>query len=458
MAYRSNLVPAIQWHEGMLLSPQHFQQQELRNFQVLSYHLNHIAPYHWGIRLLKFDPVTLPTGLIRILELEAVMPDGLIVQHVAEVDGFQLEVDATPLKDILQTQELTLFLCVPEYTPGASPVIGEWPRYISISGDPVIDDNVIDNVIQIPRLIPKMRLILSDHSPQRYISLPLAKLKYVDESYTFGKYEYPCLWVDQLSLIGELCGALVRRLRDKAAYFSDKWQSQIGTALINETSNQMRPLITYLPLLEGMITSDRIHPFHLYQGLCLLAGQLATLRLGQIPPLFPQYDHNNLYATFAPLLEWCNLLIDSLEKAYSILEFTKKDRMFSIMLQPEIFMSSILVGLKAPTSMTELELADWMRDAIIASESFVETARIRRITGAPRALIEDKVLLDLMPGRGVLIFKVDMDPHFVKPGERLCIFNPADAVEVRPTQMVLYLKSDILTPTPEIKINENGLD
>lgn len=458
MAYRSNLVPAIQWHEGMLLSPQHFQQQELRNAQTLSYHLQYLAPYHWGVRILKFDPVTLPTGLIRVLELEAIMPDGLIVQHVAEVNGVQLEVDATNQKDLLQNQELTLYLCVPEFTPGSSPVVGEWPRYVSVNGDPVIDDNVSDNIIQIPRLVPRVQLILGESPPQRYVSVPLAKVKYVDESYTFSKYEYPCLWVDQLSLIGELCGALVRRLRDKAAYFSDKWQSQIGTALITETSNQLRPLITTLPLLEGMVSSDRVHPFHLYQGLCMLAGQLATLRLGQIPPLFPQYDHSNIYASFVPLLEWCNLLIDSLEKAYSILEFTRSDRVFSIMLQPQIFMPTILVGLKAPTSMTELELADWMRDALIASESFVETARIRRITGAPRTLIEDRTLLDLMPGRGVLIFKVEMDLHFVKPGERLCIFNPADTPDHRPTQVVLYLKNDILETSRGIKINENGLE
>lgn len=458
MAHRSNLVPAIQWHEGMLLSPQHFQQQELRNFQLLSYHLQHMAPYHWGVRLVKFDPVTLPTGLIRILELEAIMPDGLIVQHVAEVNGLQLEVDATSQKDLLQTQELTLFLCVPEFTPGSSPIVGEWPRYLSINGDPVIDENVNDNIVQIPRLVPKMKLILGESAPQRYVSIPLARVKYLDEAYTFAKYEYPCLWVDQKSLIGEFCGALVRRLRDKAAYFSDKWQSQIGTALITETSNQLRPLISSLPLLEGMVTSDRVHPFHLYQGFCMLAGQLATLRLGQIPPLFPPYDHNNIYTSFVPLLEWCNLLIDSLEKAYSILEFTKTDRVYSIMLQHEIFVPTILVGLKAPTSMTEQELADWMRGALIASESFVETARIRRITGVPRALIEDRALLDLMPGRGVLIFKVEMDLHFVKPGERLWIFNPADTPEHRPTQVVLYLKNDILTPSHEIKISENGLE
>jgi len=31
MAKRKRLIDAVQWHEGMLLSPQHFQQMSLRS-------------------------------------------------------------------------------------------------------------------------------------------------------------------------------------------------------------------------------------------------------------------------------------------------------------------------------------------------------------------------------------------------------------------------------------------
>jgi type VI secretion system protein ImpJ len=446
MSYRPPLVPAIQWHEGMLLSPQHFQQQELRQFQMLSYHLGYLSPYHWGVNHLKFDPVTLPTGVIRILELEAIMPDGLIVSHMAEPEGWQLELDVTPYKAAIQERNLTVFLGVPEYTEGSSPITGEWPRFKSIEGNPVEDENVNDNVIYIPRLLPRLKLIVAEKAPARYVAMPIAKIGFADESFVLNQYEPPCLHVKQTSLVGELLGALVRRLRDKAAYFSDKWQTQIGTPLIGETAQQLRPLLTCLPLLEGLVLSNRTHPYQLYQGISLLSGQLAALRLGQIPPLFPVYDHHHIYASFLPLLDWCNLLLDSLEKAYSILEFTLKDRLFSIMLQPEIFRPTILVGLKAPSTMSEGELADWMRDAIVASESYVETARIRRITGAPRSVIDDQEQLELMPGRGVLIFRIELDPHFVKSGERLCIFNPADTTEMRPTEIVLYLKNEMIMP------------
>ena len=92
------MVPAIQWYEGMLLAPQHFQQQELRWHQLMSIHLNHLSTHHWGVIDLEFDPITLPTGLLRILNLKAIMPDGLVVTHLSMPDALPLELDLTLAK------------------------------------------------------------------------------------------------------------------------------------------------------------------------------------------------------------------------------------------------------------------------------------------------------------------------------------------------------------------------
>jgi len=54
-----DLPGAIQWHEGMLLAPQHFQQLSIRYEELLHYHLMMISPFHWGIRRLKIDQVLL---------------------------------------------------------------------------------------------------------------------------------------------------------------------------------------------------------------------------------------------------------------------------------------------------------------------------------------------------------------------------------------------------------------
>jgi type VI secretion system protein ImpJ len=440
MVMQHRVVPAIQWYEGMLLSPQHFQQQELRWHQLTSIHLNHLSAHHWGAIDLEFDPVTLPTGLLRVLNLKAIMPDGLIVTHLATPESFQLELDLNLFKQQIMDIGATVYLVVPEYIDGLSPLRNEMPRFGSIEGETVTDDNTSDNVVQIPRLIPKISLMISDVPPARYTSFPVAKVGYVDESFILKAYVPPCFRVPQVSILGEKCGMLVRRLREKAAYLSEKWQAQLGTPLIGETTSQMRPLVQSLPIIEPLLLSDVAHPFQLYQAVLQVAGYVSALRLGQIPPIFPSYNHNDLLGTFQSVFDWVNIIIDSIEKAYSILLFAQRERLYTIKIQQEIFTPQILVGLKAPSTMTEGELSDWMQDAIITTESHFESARIRRITGTHRAVVQDQELYDLMPGRGVLIFKIDAQPQFISPGERLIIVNPADSNDKRPTEIVLYLK------------------
>ena len=85
--YSLALTPAVQWHEGMMLSPQHFQQSDLRHHQILSHQLMLSSYYHWGVYALKLDPIVLPDGLVRILELEWVA-DSLVelYEFLAKID------------------------------------------------------------------------------------------------------------------------------------------------------------------------------------------------------------------------------------------------------------------------------------------------------------------------------------------------------------------------------------
>ena len=74
---------AIQWHEGMLLAPQHLQQLSQRSESLVHYHLHSVTPFFWGIRHLEIDQKRLTTGVFWVVKLEAVMPDGLVVSHQA---------------------------------------------------------------------------------------------------------------------------------------------------------------------------------------------------------------------------------------------------------------------------------------------------------------------------------------------------------------------------------------
>ena len=52
----------IQWHEGMLLSPQHFQQLQARLDAQSAWQLLAAQPLAWGVRRLEIDHGALAGG------------------------------------------------------------------------------------------------------------------------------------------------------------------------------------------------------------------------------------------------------------------------------------------------------------------------------------------------------------------------------------------------------------
>lgn len=436
---KTPVTPEIQWHEGMLLSPQHFQQMELRNQQILTYHLHRLSPFYWGIHHLKFDSVVLNNGIIRILEIDAVMPDGLIVSHFGDTNSL-LEIDLTPFHNNLSKEEMTVFLVVPERTLTNSPVIGEHPRYISVESDDIIDDNSPDNVIRIPRLMPKVSLIINTTPPPRFEYIPIAKVVYQDEAYLLKPFVPPCFFVHQNSLLWQKLAALTLRMREKASYLTEKWQNQIGTELLEETTALLRPLAESLPLLEAVVSTNKTHPYDLYLILCSLAGRLIPLRLGQPLPSFPAYHHNDILKTIDPLLDWMDRIISSIERTYTIVPFLQKDRLFYHKLSSQWAEEKLLIGIRSPLTMDPQEMAEWVRECVIASESHLESARLRRVTGAAREVVLGDELTDRVPGSGLLLYHITVDPQYIKPGENLMIFHAADQPDKRPVAIVLYTK------------------
>ena len=69
----------IQWHEGMLLSPQHFQQEAARVDSLMSSQLLRSQPRAWGIASLSVSEAALASQQFEVEQLEAILPDGTLV-------------------------------------------------------------------------------------------------------------------------------------------------------------------------------------------------------------------------------------------------------------------------------------------------------------------------------------------------------------------------------------------
>lgn len=441
-------VPAIQWHEGMLLSPQHFQQLELRHTQMLSHHIAQTSPYYWGITHVLMDIVALPAGIFRVLQVTAILPDGLQI-HVEEGEH-PLEVALDGWKEACVREDVFVYLSVPAHPLTGSTLGGDAPRYRSVDGGAVLDDTSPEHSVEIPRLQPVLSLQVGHSPPSRHVSVPIAQVGFVEESFVLLPFQPPCFYLTPTTDLYQTCAAIAQTIREKASFLTEKWQNQMGTPLVVETAAQLRPLLEILPILEPFLQLPEVPPYTLFQMMCDVAGRLSSLKLSQPPPLFPPYHHEHIRARLEPLFSWIHLILESIEKLYSVILFTRQDRHFTyplVSLPPRMIgegvygkSTGLFIGVKGSSSMTERDLEHWVAECIIASRSHLERCRMRRITGATRALLDAQEALAFMPSRDVLVFRLEIPSDFIDMQEMLHIVNYADTDDKRPVDVFLYVK------------------
>lgn len=458
----ADIVAAIQWHEGMLLTPHHFQQLSLRQEQLLHYTISSLIPFAWGILRLEIDPVSLVEGQLTIVALEALLPDGLIVAHHAQVTDLSL--DLKKYGGLLKQQPaLLVYLSVPRYLPTA--LEGE-QRYQSVEGEPVKGLNEGEGEITMPRLQPRLQLTLGEEPPRnRYTSLPLAQVTYKNEAFALTPFIPPVLQVHTHSPLGKQLSAILQQAHGKAKFLSEQLRSssaiQLDKALLFNTQNVLQGLGTALPQLEAMLATQVSHPYPLYLSLCSLAGSIATFTSAMVPPVFNAYNHNDLRATFTPVVQFIEAILDRIRESYIVIPFDRQNQQTTLKItsewqwlgQQNYFvlrleerqvlvaknLTYVVIGFKGFEGQPPLaELVSWGESCQIGSHSYINSIRERRIYGAKRQrLVEKDNYLNLIPPHDVALFQVEISPEFIALEEVLIIVSEL-ANLAPPVEVMLY--------------------
>ena len=438
---------AIQWHEGMLLTPQHFQQSSLRNEALLSYHLALVAPFHWGITRLAIDTTALVGGSYRLQELEGVLPDGTVVSHSA-ADGQVLEVSLEPYQEQMKTAPVMVYLAVAARELGGVSVGGDLARYDSREGPSTLDENTGEGELRIPRLRPRLRLMLGERPPAKYICMPLARIGHVNETYAATSYAPPALSVPLESQLGQLCATVATRLRETAVFLSERVASsgaigQSGRSISSESDQQIRALVSGLPGFEAVLHTGRAHPYALYVALCNLVGQVSGVGGATLPPPLPTYDHDNPLSAFDRAARFIVTMVDQVQLNYAVLPFRFSNGVYSLQIEPEWLKQRFTFGIRVGQGVRESDAIDWLDGALIGSAVLAQSMRERRVLGPDRQRIDRDDDLDLVAPRGIILFSIEADPEFIEQRGSLTIFNSSVNVEKnRPSEIVLYLSRE----------------
>lgn len=422
---------AVLWEDGMLLSPQHFQQGAQRQEELLHYHIGLDMPYHWGVVRLVWDEGQLAGNLLRVRALEAVMPDGMAVRHHPRET---LEVDLTEHAEKARIAPVRVWLTVPARRGAGEPWQGSLQRTAPTEGDRAVDEHTGEEIV-IRRARPVLRLEAGPRPANGYVSLPLAEVQVSEEAFKLTGYVPPLLRCSEDTQPYQWCMSLAQKTRNRATELAQR-----GVAS-DAVHRSVRVMAGALPPFEAVIQTARAHPFTLYHALCAFAGWLAGAIPGTVPPVFPAYDHENLDVSFRTVGRFATGLLNRMAETRQTQRFVLHAGGFRLpVLNAEwVRPEGLVVGLLAAEGASEDAAVAWMSGAMIGSEEQMEMLRARRITGAPRARVTDSARLKMAPGKREVLFTVTPDRDFLAAGQPLVIVNPRDpSGEQRPAAAFLY--------------------
>jgi type VI secretion system protein ImpJ len=382
------------WGEGLFLRPQHFQRQDAYHEWRLAQVMRHLHPYAWGVRHLRVDEDALRTGLLRILELQAILPDGDL--YYAPRDDLLPDAVALSALDG-QTSDAVFHLAVaPLRRTGRNHLedgraAGMDVRYQQGREDEASDwftDAVAAEVITLRKTA---RLQPEHQARDQVVSLPLLRVR----RKASGGFELDRRYIPPVVTI-ESSASLQWMLRRLLDALQAKVDALIG--LHREPSKNiiefrsgdvasfwlLHTVSTAHASLSHLVRHPGLHPERLFQGLLELGGALMTFSKTFTLADLPAYDHERP--------ESCFTQIDHIVR--ELLEAVISTRYFAIALQES--KPSFHVG-RLDSEQIQASTAFFLGlSAAVPAPELSEAAPLRIKVGAPDDV--DKLVLSAMPG------------------------------------------------------------
>ncbi len=456
MSLSERIPQPVQWHEGMFLSPHHFQQQQIYYDKMLCHVMGQAHPDYWGIYELEVDQSQLASGRVIVNKLHCVMKDGLVIQYEAERDdrGARpvLDLKLDECEDIEEDQRfITIQVAVPvRGVAAARSASAEAARFLSEEDPAIPDENTGDNPVGVCRLRPRLSLVAREKTSSSFSSIPLLRIdRRSGDVCSLADYEPPMLrmvrkeFVNRESLAQRIASVL-RDVRIKADRLSRAARNQQGSAINDLQAMSIAAMVAGLPGLEVLLTSGTAHPSQVYQAVAQLAGQMAALHRGCIPPELPPYRHEDMEPGFTRALDFIEAELARVNLSHTSIPVDKDDKnVFRLLLEEAWQDRSIVLELKSARGVDDDNTRRWLRHCLIATDSTLGALSKSRLLGASAESIDGDMELDIHSHSGTVLCRITWQEPFIRPGETLTIScTESDLADYAPEGMVYFRPFD----------------
>lgn len=452
----SALLPeAIEWSEGMLLAPQHLQQNDIYWHHQLRHQLALLQPHYWGLIELRHEEQSLQSGKIQIESLHAVMPDGLVVQFPGLYDA-PLALDLKTIEGWKGEKPLRIFLAVPVRSEGAASRTSHIQRFDPVPGKLAVDENTGEGNIEVERLRPRLLLLAGERVPAKYTAFPLMDIV-VDAGGHFrvGSYHPPMLRLGACDFLGSArldtqLLSLVDGVRAKIRDLAGSRRIDADLSKLDPEARQQlfvcRHLASALPPLELRLRSGACHPYDIYLALAALVGQLASVGANPSPPMLSPYRHEDFLGGFAEAIGFIKARLALIVAPFESLLFEQTiANRFARHLSDDLPADRLIVELRPHEGQTPQQLEAWMAQAHVATSDLIPILQQRRLLGAGRRRLDPRRASRLNPADGALVFELtnklievgDVSTPFMRSASTLVIQAMTDLDP--PRELVLHL-------------------
>lgn len=298
------------WREGLFVKPQHFQQQQRHNDYLNNQRREMLHRYGYGLYSLTLNQELLKLGRIGLVSAQGIMPDGTVFNIPHE------DLLPPPL-DIGLTHETSsrdIYLALPLLNDAINEVAStessdteEQTRYQETRQsirDLHSEEGDISS-LALAQLAPKLVQGHEDLSAWTVLPLCRVKEKRPDGALVLDETFIPTAVTIQVSAVlrrfmDEVQGTLTERARILAERIGQPGQQGIADVaefMMLQLFNRLQPTFTHLAY------QHLLHPEIFYAALIESCGELMTFTdESRLPGSFPVYNHDDLTATFHPLM------------------------------------------------------------------------------------------------------------------------------------------------------------
>lgn len=293
----------VLWSEGLFLRPQHLQQNDRYFEHMLAARTQWASPYPWGFAELEIDTDLAQQSMFALRKASGLLPDGtpFSIPEDAVAPAIAVPEDAA---------DRILWLTMPVATPGAREVgdRGQNRETRFFADRALIADATsqtgTEEDVDIAR--PRLEYELRRTRKEGYAVLPVARIVEVrDRTIIFDeRFTPPVLTVsahpNAEGWLDRSIGWMETKLEELSRYAADP---SAGGGLQSADYLVLQLINRGLPPLRHLRSSRYTHPERVYTELLRLAGELATFATAERRArIYPQYDHDNLQGTFAPVV------------------------------------------------------------------------------------------------------------------------------------------------------------